>query len=279
MEKQITVKNLTYRYEDATKPAIQDLSLTVYKGEWLSILGANGSGKSTLAKLLNGLFLPSEGEVIVNGLLTNNNDDLYRIRQQVGIVFQNPDNQIVATTVKEDIAFGLENLGISSSIMEERIIETAEKVGLRAFLDYEPHRLSGGQKQRLAIAGILAMKPAVIILDEATSMLDPEGKKEVLETVRVLNREEEMTVISITHDIEEAAQADRIIVLDGGRIALEGSPRTVFSHEEQIEALGLELPFIVLLRNSLMNKSLPIKRDVFTEEELVDELWKLKLKD
>lgn len=279
MEKQITVKNLTYRYEDATKQAIQGLSLTVYKGEWLSILGANGSGKSTLAKLLNGLFLPSEGEVIVNGLLTNNNDDLYRIRQQVGIVFQNPDNQIVATTVKEDIAFGLENLGVSPSIMEERIIETAEKVGLRAFLDYEPHRLSGGQKQRLAIAGILAMKPAVIILDEATSMLDPEGKKEVLETVRVLNREEEMTVISITHDIEEAAQADRIIVLDGGRIALEGSPRTVFSHEEQIEALGLELPFIVLLRNSLMNKSLPIKRDVFTEEELVDELWKLKLKD
>lgn len=279
MEKQILVRELTYCYEDATQKAIEGLSFSVEQGEWLAILGANGSGKSTLAKLLNGLFLPTEGEVLVNGLSTSDEEHVYHIRQQVGIVFQNPDNQIVATTVKEDIAFGLENLGVLPSVMEERIIETANKVGLGGFLDYEPYRLSGGQKQRLAIAGILAMKPAIIILDEATSMLDPEGKKEVLETVRALNREEGMTVISITHDIEEAAQADRLIVLEAGRIALEGSPRTVFSEEDRVLALGLELPFIVMLRNSLMKKKLPIRQDVFTEEELVDELWKLKSKD
>ena len=238
----ISVKDVSFTYEEAAEPALSHVSLDVHKGEFLAVLGHNGSGKSTLAKLLNALYLPTEGKVIACGYDTADEDHLWDIRQQAGMIFQNPDNQIVATVVREDVAFGMENLGVPHDEMVQRIDEALEAVRMSHKADAAPHMLSGGQKQRVAIAGILAMQPSVIIADEATAMLDPSGRKEVLKTIKRLNREKGITVVWITHFMEEAAQADRIVVMNKGATVLSGTPREVFEQVNTLREIHLDVP-------------------------------------
>ncbi|HEU5139026.1 MAG TPA: energy-coupling factor ABC transporter ATP-binding protein [Bacillales bacterium] len=273
----IEAKGLSFRYYDESDWVIRNLDLSVHEGEWLAVVGHNGSGKSTLAKLLNGLLPPETGSVAVEGFLTTDPEDIWEVRRRVGLVFQNPDNQFVGTTVRDDVAFGMENRGIPREEMIRRIEEAVSKVNMTDFLMTEPHRLSGGQKQRVAIAGILAVQPSIIILDEATSMLDPKGRKEVLETVRQLNREEQTAVISITHDLSEVLLADRICVMNEGEIVQSGTSEEVFQHGDALRRMGLDLPFSVKLREQLAELGLPVSEGVITEEELVEELWRLKL--
>ncbi|MCM3734031.1 energy-coupling factor ABC transporter ATP-binding protein [Fictibacillus nanhaiensis] len=275
MENIISVKDVTFFYPGEETATLKNVSLDVYKGEWLSIVGHNGSGKSTLAKLLNGLLLPNEGTVHVSEFVTARQDDIWEIRRQVGMVFQNPDNQFVGTSVQDDIAFGLENFGVPREEMIKRINESVERVGMQAFLNQEPHQLSGGQKQRVAIAGILAQKPSVIVLDEATSMLDPIGRIEVMETVRELNQKEGITVISITHDLEEALSADRVVVMKMGEKAAAGKPETIFQQRELLKSAGLDLPFSLKLSEALRQEGVELDKGYLTQEELVDALWKL----
>jgi energy-coupling factor transport system ATP-binding protein len=275
MENIISVKDVTFFYPGEETATLKNVSLDVYKGEWLSIVGHNGSGKSTLAKLLNGLLLPNEGTVHVSEFVTARQDDIWEIRRQVGMVFQNPDNQFVGTSVQDDIAFGLENFGVPREEMIKRINESVERVGMQAFLNQEPHQLSGGQKQRVAIAGILAQKPSVIVLDEATSMLDPIGRIEVMETVRELNQKEGITVISITHDLEEALSADRVVVMKMGEKAAEGKPESIFQQRELLKSAGLDLPFSLKLSEALRQEGVELDKGYLTQEELVDALWKL----
>jgi energy-coupling factor transport system ATP-binding protein len=275
MKNIISVKDVTFFYPGEETATLKDVSLDVYKGEWLSIVGHNGSGKSTLAKLLNGLLLPNEGTVHVSEFVTARQDDIWEIRRQVGMVFQNPDNQFVGTSVQDDIAFGLENFGVPREEMIKRINESVERVGMQAFLNQEPHQLSGGQKQRVAIAGILAQKPSVIVLDEATSMLDPIGRIEVMETVRELNQKEGITVISITHDLEEALSADRVLVMKMGEKAAEGKPESIFQQRELLKSAGLDLPFSLKLSEALRQEGVELDKGYLTQEELVDALWKL----
>lgn len=268
----VTLENIHYQYESAQEMALQDVSFTIYEGEWLAIVGHNGSGKSTMAKLLNGLQFPQQGSITVNGTKLEE-ESVWDVRKQIGMVFQNPDNQFVGTTVKDDVAFGLENNGIPRDEMIERVENSLKRVKMDAFLDQEPHHLSGGQKQRVAIAGVLALRPAIIILDEATSMLDPRGREEVLETVRQLKEEKTLTVISITHDLEEAAKADRIIVMNKGRLYREGTPEEIFSMDEELVQLGLDIPFAVKMGNALRQNGIHFSKNYLTEEELVTELW------
>ena len=268
----ITLENVSFQYESAEQPALQDVSFEIYEGEWLAIVGHNGSGKSTMAKLLNGLQFPQQGEIIVCGTKLQE-ETVWEIRKHVGMVFQNPDNQFVGTTVEDDVAFGLENNGIPRDEMINRVRSSLQKVKMDAFLNQEPHHLSGGQKQRVAIAGILALRPAVIILDEATSMLDPRGREEVLQTVRKLKEEKTLTVISITHDLEEAAKADRIIVMNKGKVYREGTPEDIFSMDEELIQLGLDIPFSIKMGKSLRKKGFELAKQYLTEEELVTELW------
>lgn len=275
MESIISVKDVTFFYPGEETATLKNVSLDVYKGEWLSIVGHNGSGKSTLAKLLNGLLLPNDGTVNVSEYVTAREDDIWEIRRQVGMVFQNPDNQFVGTSVQDDIAFGLENFGVPREEMIKRINESVQRVGMEAFLNQEPHQLSGGQKQRVAIAGILAQKPSVIVLDEATSMLDPIGRIEVMETVRELNQNEGITVISITHDLEEALSADRVVVMKMGEKAAEGKPDTIFQQRELLKSAGLDLPFSLKLSEALRRQGVELDRGYLTQEELVNALWKL----
>jgi energy-coupling factor transport system ATP-binding protein len=275
MENIISVKDVTFFYPGEETATLKNVSLDVYKGEWLSIVGHNGSGKSTLAKLLNGLLLPNEGAVNVSEYETARQDDIWEIRRQVGMVFQNPDNQFVGTSVQDDIAFGLENFGVPREEMIKRINESVQRVGMEAFLNQEPHQLSGGQKQRVAIAGILAQKPSVIVLDEATSMLDPIGRIEVMETVRELNQNEGITVISITHDLEEALSADRVVVMKMGEKAAEGKPDSIFQQRELLKSAGLDLPFSLKLSEALRRQGVELDRGYLTQEELVNALWKL----
>jgi energy-coupling factor transport system ATP-binding protein len=275
MENIISVKDVTFFYPGEETATLKNVSLDVYKGEWLSIVGHNGSGKSTLAKLLNGLLLPNEGTVHVSEFVTARQDDIWEIRRQVGMVFQNPDNQFVGTSVQDDIAFGLENFGVPREEMIKRINESVERVGMEAFLNQEPHQLSGGQKQRVAIAGILAQKPSVIVLDEATSMLDPIGRVEVMETVRELNQNEGITVISITHDLEEALSADRVVVMKMGEKAAEGKPNSIFQQRDLLKSAGLDLPFSLKLSEALRRQGVELDRGYLTQEELVNALWKL----
>ncbi|MFC7372628.1 energy-coupling factor ABC transporter ATP-binding protein [Fictibacillus iocasae] len=272
----LRVNDVVFKYPAETELALKNVSFSCNKGEWLSITGHNGSGKSTLAKLLNGLLLPDSGSVEVEGLTTTNMDELWEIRRRVGVVFQNPDNQFVGTSVRDDIAFGLENFGVPRDEMIQRINESVQHVGMQEYLDQEPHLLSGGQKQRVAIAGILAQQPSIIILDEATSMLDPLGRKEVLQTVRELNREKGITVISITHDLEEALHSDRVLVMNKGRLSAIGSPSDVFSNTSLILDAGLDTPFSVKLSQQLRAEGVPLTRDYLTQEELVRALWTLK---
>lgn len=269
MEAIINVQDLSFRYPNANRDALSSISFSVNKGEWLAVIGPNGSGKSTLAKMINGLLAPYQGSVEVNGRLLNE-DSLWQIRKEVGIVFQNPDNQFVGATVEDDVAFGLENLGIDRQEMVQRIHEVLKQVRMEAFLKKEPAKLSGGQKQRVAIAGILALRPDVIILDESTSMLDPLGRKTIIKTVRELKEKYQLTVISITHDIDEASQADRILILKEGKVMKLALPEAVFSLGEDLIAMGLDLPFAEKLRLCLKEQDIPVPDKYLTEEELVE---------
>ena len=268
----IQLQNISYQYDGQTALALEDVSFDVYDSEWLAIVGHNGSGKSTLAKLLNGLQFPQKGTIEVCGIQLSE-DTVWDVRKQVGMVFQNPDNQFVGATVQDDVAFALENNGIPRDDMVERVTGALEKVQMDSFLNQEPHHLSGGQKQRVAIAGVIALRPLVIILDEATSMLDPRGREEVLNTVRELKADHHMTVISITHDLEEAAKADRMIVMNKGKLYREGTPEEIFQMDEELIALGLDMPFPVKMSKLLKEKGIRIDKPYLTEEELVAELW------
>ncbi|MBS4175683.1 energy-coupling factor ABC transporter ATP-binding protein [Bacillus sp. FJAT-49736] len=270
----ISIENIFYKYEGQEHYALEDVSLEVRGGEWLAIVGHNGSGKSTLAKLINGLQFPEKGEVRVDGISLSE-ETIWDVRKRIGMVFQNPDNQFVGTTVQDDVAFGLENNGIPREQMVTRVLESLEKVNMSAFLDQEPHHLSGGQKQRVAIAGVIALQPNVIILDEATSMLDPKGRLEVLNTIRELKDQIGLTVISITHDLEEAARADRIIVMNSGKVYREGLPSEIFEMDEELVKLGLDIPFSIKMSKSLQEIGFPLESYYLTEEELVDALWTL----
>ena len=269
----ITVNNIKYKYNiDDDHLALNDVSFSVKQGEWLSIVGPNGSGKSTLAKTLNGLIAPQEGSVQVDGLdLTMEN--VWDIRQRVGMVFQNPDNQFVGATVQDDVAFGLENLGVPRPEMIERIEHALAQVGMTDFAEKEPARLSGGQKQRVAIAGIVALKPKIMILDEATSMLDPRGRREVLQTVKEVKERENLTVLSITHDVDEAAASDRVLVMKGGQIIDHDKPEAIFSQTKNLMSYGLDVPFPERLKQALAQENIKVPDNYLTKEGLIDWLW------
>ncbi|OJH18610.1 energy-coupling factor ABC transporter ATP-binding protein [Heyndrickxia sp. FSL K6-6286] len=272
----ISIEHVFYRYPGQDPYVLKDISLSINEGEWLAIVGHNGSGKSTLAKMLNGLHYPEKGEVRIDTFpLTE--ETVWEIRKQIGMVFQNPDNQFVGTTVQDDVAFGLENNGVPQNIMVERVNHALERVNMHSFLDQEPHHLSGGQKQRVAIAGVIALQPKVIILDEATSMLDPKGRKEVLETIFELKEELGLTVISITHDLEEASKADRIVVLNKGEVYNEGTPMEIFQMQEELIELGLDIPFSIKMGKELEKQGFTLEKNYLTENELVDALWTLHL--
>ncbi len=247
--KLIEFDNVSFSYsideEENTASKIEvlkNLSFDIEKGSFVAVLGHNGSGKSTIAKLINGILVPQSGTVTVNGITTENENDVFEIRKNVGMVFQNPDNQIVASIVEEDVAFGVENLGIPSAEIRARVDEALKTVGMYEFREKAPHKLSGGQKQRVAVAGIIAMKPQCIVLDEPTAMLDPSGRKEVIETVKKLNREENITIVLITHYMDEAVEADRVIVVDSGEIKMDDTPENVFARVDEVKALGLDVP-------------------------------------
>lgn len=269
----IVVKDLTHIYAEGSErewKALKGINLEVNRGEFVAILGHNGSGKSTLAKHLNGLLLPSSGQVIVDGIDTADLTRTWEVRQKVGMVFQNPDNQLVATTVEEDVAFGPENLGIPSVEIQQRVAEALAEVGMSEYRLHSPHQLSGGQKQRVAIAGMIAMRPECIVLDEPTAMLDPVGRQEVLETVLTLNKKEGITIIYITHAMEEAIVADRIIVMEEGQIALTGTPRQVFSQVDLLYKLRLDVPQVTALAARLRNRGYDfMPSDVLSIEEMV----------
>lgn len=271
----IEVKNLSFEYEENSR-TIDNISFSIKEGTYTTFLGHNGSGKSTIAKLLMGLLEKKSGDIYIGGIELNE-QRLYDVRSKIGIVFQNPDNQFIGSTVRDDIAFGLENMCIDPSKMDDFINEFASKVNMLDFLDHEPTKLSGGQKQRVAIAGILAMAPSVVILDEATSMLDPKGKKEINELVHKLNKEKNITIISITHDIEEAALSDEVILLGNGKIVNQGSPEEVLSNVKDIIDLSLELPFAYQLSDSLIKQSVNIDKYI-SQEKLVNQLCQLHLK-
>ena len=268
----VRIEDVSFSYEEQQTPALKNISFDILEGEWLAIVGHNGSGKSTLAKLLNGLQFPQEGSIEVCGIILSE-DTVWDIRANVGMVFQNPDNQFVGTTVRDDVAFGLENHGVPREIMVDRVQSSLDKVNMGTFLNQEPHHLSGGQKQRVAIAGVLALQPSIIILDEATSMLDPRGRAEVIETVREMKDRENITVISITHDLEEAAKADRIIVMNKGELYREGTPEEIFEMDEELIKLGLDIPFPVKMSKIMREKGIALTKSYLTEEELVTELW------
>ena len=268
----VQTQNVCYQYEEGGAPAVEHVSLEIEKGSFVAVLGHNGSGKSTLAKLMNALYLPTEGRVLVCGLDTAAEEEVWNVRRHAGMVFQNPDNQIVANVVREDVAFGLENLGVPQDEMVRRVEAALSAVRMSEFAETAPHMLSGGQKQRVAIAGVLAMEPELIIMDEATAMLDPSGRAEVLATVRKLNREKGMTVVWITHFMEEAAIADRLIVMNDGSVALEGTPRQVFSRVNEIKALGLDVPPMAELAQTLRDRGLPLPEGILTVSDMVKEL-------
>ena len=265
-------EGVCYQYEEADRAAVDHVSLNIEKGSFVAVLGHNGSGKSTLAKMMNALYLPTDGRVLVCGIDTASEDDVWTVRRHAGMVFQNPDNQIVANVVREDVAFGLENLGVPQEEMIPRIDAALAAVRMTERASFAPHMLSGGQKQRVAVAGILAMQPEVMILDESTAMLDPSGRADVLKTVRKLNREQGMTVLWITHFMEEAAQADRVVVLDKGRVAMDGTPGDVFSHVEEVKKLGLDVPPMAELAMELRQKGFDLPEGILTVDDMVKEL-------
>lgn len=269
----LELNNVSYRYEGAAQNALSGVTMTIEDGEMLAIVGHNGSGKSTLAKHLNGLLLPTGGNVTIDGMDTKNEDALLAIRQRVGMVFQNPDNQLVTTIVEEDVGFGPENLGVPPKEIRGRVDAALESVGMTAYADKASHALSGGQKQRIAIAGMLAMQPEVLVLDEATAMLDPEGRREVLEIVKRLHRETGLTVVMITQFMEETLFCDRVVVMGGGKLQFSGTPREVFRRSAELRTLGLDVPETVWLRDALIEGGMPLLGDPMTMTETADAIW------
>ncbi len=269
----IELEDIHYRYhEDDTREALAGVSLEIRRGEWLAIIGHNGSGKSTLAKVMNGLIEANTGSVVVNGK-TLTEETVFDARRTVGMVFQNPDNQFVGTTVEDDIAFGLENIGLPREEMLERVTKVLVMVKMSEFRTKEPARLSGGQKQRVAIAGVTALEPEVIILDEATSMLDPKGRLEVISTIQKLHKEKKITVISITHDLDEAAQADRVVLMEQGQIQQIGTPKEIFKLGSKLVEKGLDVPFAEKLIEALRERGINVPEEYLDEEGLVEWLW------
>ncbi|WP_269794961.1 energy-coupling factor ABC transporter ATP-binding protein [Streptococcus mitis] len=274
MKSVIDVKNLSFRYKESQEYYdVKDITFHVKRGEWLSIVGHNGSGKSTTVRLIDGLLEAESGEIVIDGQrLTEEN--VWNIRRQIGMVFQNPDNQFVGATVEDDVAFGLENQGLSRQEMKKRVEEALDLVGMLDFKKREPARLSGGQKQRVAIAGVVALRPAILILDEATSMLDPEGRRELIDTVKGIRKDYDMTVISITHDLEEVAMSDRVLIMKKGSIESTSSPRELFSRND-LDQIGLDDPFANQLKHSLSQNGYDLPENYLTESELEDKLWEL----
>ena len=274
MKSIIDVKNLSFRYKESQEYYdVKDITFHVKRGEWLSIVGHNGSGKSTTVRLIDGLLEAESGEIVIDGQrLTEEN--IWNIRRQIGMVFQNPDNQFVGATVEDDVSFGLENQGLSRQEMKKRVEEALDLVDMLDFKKREPARLSGGQKQRVAIAGVVALRPAILILDEATSMLDPEGRRELIETVKGIRKDYDMTVISITHDLEEVAMSDRVLVMKKGEIESTSSTRELFSRND-LDQIGLDDPFANQLKNSLSQNGYDLPENYLTESELEDKLWEL----
>lgn len=274
MKSVIDVKNLSFRYKESQEYYdVKDITFHVKRGEWLSIVGHNGSGKSTTVRLIDGLLEAESGEIVIDGQrLTEEN--VWNIRRQIGMVFQNPDNQFVGATVEDDVAFGLENQGLSRQEMKKRVEDALALVGMLDFKKREPARLSGGQKQRVAIAGVVALRPAILILDEATSMLDPEGRRELIEAVKGIRKDYDMTVISITHDLEEVAMSDRVLVMKKGEIESTSCPRELFSRND-LDQIGLDDPFANQLKNSLNQHGYDLPENYLTESELEDKLWEL----
>ena len=277
MKNIIEVNNVSFEYitDENTLKAIDNLDLQVKEGEFVAIIGHNGSGKSTLSKNLNAILFPTEGNILLNKMDTREEDKLWDIRQTAGMVFQNPDNQIVATVVEEDVAFGPENLGIEPNEIRKRVEESLKSVGMYELRDRKPNLLSGGQKQRVAIAGIIAMKPKCIIFDEATAMLDPSGRKEVMNVIKKLNKEENITTLHITHYMEEAVQADRVVVVDKGKKLLEGTPKEVFKNVDLLKEIGLDVPYMTELASLLREEGLDLDDDILTVDEMVDKLCQL----
>ena len=268
-------QNVSFRYEGSSEKeqlplAVRDVSFSVKKGDFVAILGHNGSGKSTLAKLSNSILLPESGKVLVNGMNTADESLSYDIRRTVGVVFQNPDNQIVASVVEEDVAFGPENLGVPPEEIRKRVDNALKAVGMYEYRKHEPHKLSGGQKQRVAIAGMIAMLPECIVLDEPTAMLDPRGRKEVMDTILKLNREMGMTVVFITHFMEEAVRASRVIVMDNAEILMDGTPREVFRQADRVKAAGLDVPKPAELARALQKRGVPMPDDILTASEFTE---------
>lgn len=281
MDEFIRLEGVSFSYEDAPDkhPALENISLSVKEGEYVAVLGHNGSGKSTFAKLLNMILIPTEGKIFISGKEITapefTEDDMFAIRREVGMVFQNPDNQLVATLVEEDVAFGPENLGVPREELRQRVHDALEQVGMLEMADRSPHHLSGGQKQRVAIAGIIAMEPRCIILDEATAMLDPQGRKEVISTVERLNREKNITVLHITHYMEEAARADRVIVINDGKLHMDGTPNEVFSQVDKLREVGLEAPQGMELLAMLRKAGISVPETEVSEEACLDALRKV----
>ena len=272
----IEVKDVEFRYEGAEEEAVAGVSLRVERGEFVAVLGRNGSGKSTLAKLLNALNIPQKGEIWIDGVAAHEEANSLEVRKRCGMVFQNPDNQIVATVVEEDCAFGLENLGVAPDEIRRRVDGALAAVGMRDHAEAAPHMLSGGQKQRVAIAGVLAMRPQIIVFDESTAMLDPSGRREVFAVAEELNRRDGITIVWITHFMDEALRAGRLLVMDAGKVALEGAPREVFQKTEEIRRMGLDVPPMAQLAAQLRADGVPLRADIMTVEEMAVELCRSK---
>ncbi|MBU3091391.1 energy-coupling factor transporter ATPase [Clostridium sp. CF011] len=279
-EKMVICNKLVYKYprseDEQPKVAIDGLDLEVNKGEFLVVLGHNGSGKSTFAKHVNALLIPTEGEIYVDGLQTSVESNLWKIRNVAGMVFQNPDNQIVATIVEEDVAFGPENLGLDPKEIRQRVDESLKNVKMYEYTKHAPHLLSGGQKQRVAIAGILAMRPKCIVFDEPTAMLDPFGRKEVIRTIKEINKKHGITIILITHNMEESVDADRIVVMDSGKIVMNGKPKEIFRNVPVMKKIGLDVPMVTELAYELKQSGINIETDILTINEMVNALCQLK---
>ncbi len=277
MSELIKISNLSFKYNlnsDDAEPieVLHDINLTIQEGSFVAVLGHNGSGKSTLAKHLNAILQPTEGIVIVDNIDTSNDELIFDIRQQVGMVFQNPDNQIVATIVEEDVAFALENLGVEPSEIRKRVDSALKEVDMFEFKEHAPHQLSGGQKQRVAIAGVIAMRPKCIVLDEPTAMLDPKGRREVIKTIKQLNTENKTTVIYITHFMDEAVEADRVIVIDNGKVLFDDTPKAVFSNVIELKSVGLDVPQVTELAYLLSKDGLAMSNSILAVDDCVNEL-------
>ncbi len=273
----IELDKVSYSY-DKVNFAVKSVSLKIEEGEYVAIIGHNGSGKSTLAKIMNGLLIPDKGEVMVDGFSSKDKKSIFEIRKRVGVVFQNPDNQLIASIVEDDVAFGPENLGLPRKEIGERIDFALSSVGMEEFRFRSPTRLSGGQKQRIAIAGVLALKPMVLVLDESTAMLDPKGRKEVLAVVEKLNKEQKTTVVSITHYMEEVVCADRVLVMSDGKVVLEGTPKEIFDKKDLIKSYGLELPLATVIADKLISRGVKLPQGILTDEQLRGALCELKQK-